>query len=40
MGYFGGWFDLLVQRLIEIWSNIPFLFVVIIVASVVPPASA
>ena len=36
MGYFGGWFDLLVQRLIEIWSNIPFLFVVIIVASVIP----
>jgi len=38
MGYFGGWFDLLVQRLIEIWSNIPFLFVVIIVASVVSSA--
>ncbi len=38
MGYFGSWFDLLVQRLIEIWSNIPFLFVVIIVASVVPPS--
>lgn len=37
MGYFGGWFDLLVQRLIEIWSNIPFLFVVIIVASIVTP---
>lgn len=36
MGYFGGWFDLTVQRLIEIWSNIPFLFVVIIVASVIP----
>ncbi|MBI4625255.1 MAG: ABC transporter permease subunit [Verrucomicrobia bacterium] len=36
MGYFGGWFDLFVQRLIEIWSNIPFLFVVIIVASIVP----
>ena len=36
MGYFGGWFDLLVQRLIEIWSNIPFLFVVIIIASIVP----
>ena len=36
MGYFGGWFDLGVQRLIEIWSNIPFLFVVIIVASIVP----
>jgi microcin C transport system permease protein len=38
MGYYGGWFDLVVQRLIEIWSNIPFLFVVIIVASVVPPS--
>lgn len=37
MGYFGGWFDLLVQRLIEIWSNIPFLFVVIIVASIIKP---
>lgn len=36
MGYFGGWFDLFIQRLIEIWSNVPFLFVVIIVASVVP----
>ena len=29
-------FDLLVQRLIEIWSNIPFLFVVIIFSSMVP----
>lgn len=37
MGYFGGWFDLFVQRLIEIWSNIPFLFVVIIVASIITP---
>ncbi len=36
MGYFGGWFYILVQRLIEIWSNIPFLFVVIIVSSIVP----
>jgi microcin C transport system permease protein len=35
MGYFGGWFDLLGQRLIEIWSLVPFLFVVIIVASIV-----
>ncbi|WP_043589436.1 ABC transporter permease [Geminisphaera colitermitum] len=38
MGYFGGTFDLLVQRLIEIWSNIPFLYVVIIVASIVRPS--
>jgi len=36
MGYFGGTFDLLVQRLIEIWSNVPFLYMVIIVFSVIP----
>jgi microcin C transport system permease protein len=37
MGYFGGAFDLLVQRLIEIWSNINFLYVVIIITSIVRP---
>jgi len=36
MGFFGGWFDLIVQRLIEIFSNMPFLFVVIILSSMVP----
>lgn len=36
MGYFGGLFDLLFQRLIEIWSNIPFLYMVIIIFSVIP----
>lgn len=36
MGYFGGTFDIIVQRLIEILSNIPFLFLVIIVSSAVP----
>lgn len=36
MGYFGGWFDILSQRLIEIWSNVPFLYMVIIVFSVIP----
>jgi len=36
MGYFGGMFDLLFQRVIEIWSNIPFLYMVIIVFSVIP----
>lgn len=36
MGYFGGVFDLLFQRLIEIWSNVPFLYMVIIVFSVIP----
>jgi len=32
-GYFGGWLDLLSQRLIEVMSNIPFLFIVMIIAS-------
>jgi microcin C transport system permease protein len=36
MGYFGGWFDLVSQRLIEIFSNVPFLFIVIIFSSMVP----
>ena len=36
MGYFGGLFDLVVQRFIEIWSNVPFLYMVIIVFSVIP----
>ncbi len=36
MGYFGGAFDLFFQRIIEIWSNIPFLYMVIIVFSVIP----
>jgi microcin C transport system permease protein len=36
MGYFGGWFDLAMQRVIEIFSNMPFLFVVIIFSSMVP----
>ncbi|MFV8817331.1 ABC transporter permease subunit [Haliea sp. E17] len=36
MGYFGGVFDLLFQRIIEIWSNVPFLYIVIIVFSVTP----
>ena len=37
MGFWGGVFDLLFQRLIEIWSNVPFLYVIMIVASVVVP---
>ena len=36
MGYFGGLFDLLFQRVIEIWSNVPFLYMVIIIFSVIP----
>ncbi len=37
MGYFGGKFDLLMQRLIEIWSTVPFFFVVIIISSIIKP---
>ncbi|HEX5514874.1 MAG TPA: ABC transporter permease [Gammaproteobacteria bacterium] len=36
-GYFGGWIDLLGQRALEIWSGLPVLFVLIILASVVEP---
>jgi ABC-type uncharacterized transport system, permease component len=36
-GYFGGWLDLIFQRLIEIWSGLPVLYLLIILASVVEP---
>jgi len=36
-GYFGGWTDLLFQRFIEIWSAIPVLYLLLIVAAVLPP---
>ncbi|MGF1608449.1 MAG: ABC transporter permease [Kiloniellales bacterium] len=36
-GYFGGWIDLLFQRFIEIWSGLPILYLLIIMASVVEP---
>ncbi len=38
MGYFGGKLDLFAQRILEVWSNIPFLYVVIIVSSIVVPS--
>jgi len=37
MGYFGGPFDLFFQRVIEIWSSVPSLYIIIIIASVVIP---
>tara|TARA_R110001599_G_scaffold76384_4_gene209088 strand:+ start:32395 stop:33462 length:1068 start_codon:yes stop_codon:yes gene_type:complete len=40
MGYFGGVFDLALQRVIEIWSNVPFLYMVIIIFSVIPSTVA
>ena len=34
-GYFGGWIDLLGQRFMEIWSGLPVLYLLIILASIV-----
>ncbi len=36
-GYFGGWTDLLFQRFIEIWTSIPLLYLLLIIAAVLPP---
>jgi microcin C transport system permease protein len=36
-GYYGGWVDILGQRFIEIWSGLPVLFMLIILASFVQP---
>ena len=36
-GYFGGWTDLLLQRFIEIWSSMPQLYLLIILASIIEP---
>ncbi|SES85161.1 ABC transporter permease [Thorsellia anophelis] len=36
-GYYGGWVDLSGQRFIEVWSSIPTLFLIILLASVVEP---
>ena len=37
LGYFGGTLDLLGQRLIEVWSSLPFLYTIIIVSSILVP---
>jgi len=36
-GYLGGWVDLLGQRIMEIWSGLPMLYLLIIMASIVEP---
>jgi microcin C transport system permease protein len=36
-GYFGGWTDLIFQRIIEIWSAIPSLYLLLILSSVLVP---
>lgn len=39
MGYWGGWFDILFQRFIEILEQLPFLYIVMIVVSIVGVAN-
>ena len=36
-GYFGGKVDLIMQRFIEIWSSMPVLYILMIMAAVLPP---
>lgn len=36
MGYFGGWVDLLLYRVVEIFMSIPVLFLLIVAAAVLP----
>lgn len=37
LGYYGGKFDIIMQRFIEIWSAMPFLYTVMIFASIMVP---
>ena len=38
LGYFGGAFDIIVQRLVEIWTAVPFLYAIMIVVSILKPS--
>ena len=37
-GFFGGWVDLIFQRFIEIWTSVPQLYVIIIIAAIIVPS--
>jgi len=37
-GYFGGLLDLLFQRFLELWSSLPQLFILILMASIIAPS--
>ena len=37
-GYFGGWTDLLFQRFIEMWTSVPVLYLLIILAAFLTPS--
>ncbi|MFP4004135.1 MAG: ABC transporter permease [Alphaproteobacteria bacterium] len=36
-GYFGGWTDLTLQRIIEIWTNLPSLYIIMILSAIFLP---
>ncbi len=40
MGYYGGTFDTVLQRFIEIWEQIPFLYMVMILSAIFAPSFA
>lgn len=37
-GYYGGWFDLIGQRFMEVWAGLPQLFMIIILVSLFSPS--
>ncbi len=37
-GFYGGWTDLAFQRFLEIWGGMPFLYVLLILASIIVPS--
>jgi microcin C transport system permease protein len=37
-GYFGGWTDLVFQRVIEVWTSVPSLYLLIIIAAIITPS--
>jgi len=37
-GYLGGWVDLTAQRVIEVWTSIPSLYLLLIISSVIAPS--
>jgi microcin C transport system permease protein len=40
LGYYGGTFDILVQRLVELWGAVPFLFMIMIIVTLIKPSFA
>lgn len=37
-GYYGGWVDLIGQRILEVWGGLPMLFIVMILVSIFTPS--